>query len=314
MVGYINQALFMFFMVLFLLAFLVIVWYLMKSFHDEFHTKRILTLYYQRTSFGLTRGIAASGMIHFGHNLRFEEQMVYLCNQGYQTISLEDLMASRVNGQGLPQKPLLVIFDHGYWSNYFHICPIIKNFGLLATMFVNPNPKLEVFTRLEGTDLPITNRQIREISGENIAIGSHGMISNFFANSSDENLYGELNESKTALEGILGKKVDYLTVPQGIFLDRQTQSIIQQVGYKIAIGNRVGTNNTRSNFLNLRKLVISRDMDLDEFKKCISPMKIYQQRILSDMKSVPFQIADSFRSLRRKNSPFLAPGNPEDTA
>jgi peptidoglycan/xylan/chitin deacetylase (PgdA/CDA1 family) len=313
MIEYINRVLLMFLMVLSLLAFLFTLWYLMKSFHDEFQKKRILTLYYQRSSFGLTRGISASGMIHFGYNLRFEEQIIYLCNQGYQTVSMEDLIASRERRQSLPQKPLLIILDHGYWSNYFHICPIIKKFGLSATMFVTPNPKSEAFAQLEGIDLPITNRQIREISGENIAIGSHGMTSNSLANPSEKNLYEELKESKAALESILGQKVDCLAVPQGIFLDRQTQSIIQQVGYKIAIGNRVGTNNIRSNFLNLRKLVVSRDMDLEEFKKFLNPMKIYQQRILSDVKGIPFQIADFFRSLRRKNSPFLPSGNPEDT-
>ena len=57
----------------------------------------------------------------------FENQMKLLKMEGYHAISAQQLY-DYLNGQTpLPQKPVLITFDDGYFSNYEKAYPILKN-------------------------------------------------------------------------------------------------------------------------------------------------------------------------------------------
>ena len=237
------------------------------------------------------------------YSIRFEEQISYLFNHGYQAITIHDLLACQEGKQKLPPKPLLIILDNGYLSNYLHIYPIIQKYDFPSCMFVTPDSKSEVFAPLKGIDLPITNRQINEMHQGNILIGSHGMTPRLFVKLSEEELTWELAESKRLIEDVIPEEIECLAIPDYDFLDKRTQSLAQNAGYKIIFGNQIGTNNRRNNPLNLRKLNIHKDMDLYEFKKFISPASIYRQRIFSDIKVSPIIIKNRIKSMRRKKQP-----------
>ncbi|MEW6378903.1 MAG: polysaccharide deacetylase family protein [bacterium] len=279
---------------------LLIFLYLLDTFREEFRKDRILTLCYQRPSSLLTRGISKSGVIYLSFSIRFEEQIGYLFNHGYQAISIHDLLACQEKKQKLPSKPLLIILDNAYLSNYLHLYPIIRKYDFPAAMLVTPDPKSEVFAPLRGIDLPLTNRQLSEMSQGNILIGSHGLSVRPFSKLSEEELMREICESKRLIEDIIDGKVEYLAIPANDFLDKRTQTLAQNAGYKAVLGNHVGTNNRRNNPFNLRKLTIKEDMDLSEFIKFISPVSIFRKRILFDIKTSPITIKNLLKSFRRK--------------
>jgi len=282
------------------ISLLLILLYLLDTFREEFSKDRILTLCYQRPPKLLTRGISRSGMIYLSYSIRFEEQLSYLAHHGYQAISIYDLLACQEKKQKLPHKSLLIILDNGYLSNYLHLYPVIRRYDFPALMLVTPDPESEVFTQFRGIDLPLTSRQIQEMRVGNILIGSHGLTCRPFSKLSEEELMEELGESKRILEEIIGEKIECLAIPANDFLDTRTQTLAQNAGYKVVFGNHVGTNNRRSNPLNLRKITIKEDMDLSEFKKFISPASIYRQRILFDIKKSPIMIKNFIKSIRRK--------------
>jgi peptidoglycan/xylan/chitin deacetylase (PgdA/CDA1 family) len=267
---------------------------------EELRKDHILTLCYQRPSSLLTRGISRSGFIYMNYSIRFEEQVSYLFNHGYQAISIKDLLACHEGKQKLPQKPLLIILDNGYLSNYLHIYPIIQKYDFPSLMVVTPDSKSEVFAPLKGIDLPITNRQINEMHQGNILIGSHGMSPRLFSKLSEEEIMWEIRESKRLIEDIITQEVECLAIPDYDFLDKRTQTLAQDTGYKIIFGTRIGTNNSSNNLLDLRKLTIQKDMDLFEFRKFISPPSLYRQRIFSDLKASPIMIKNRIKSMRRK--------------
>jgi peptidoglycan/xylan/chitin deacetylase (PgdA/CDA1 family) len=285
------------------ISLLFVLLYLLYTLREELRKDRILTLCYQRPSSLLTRGISRSGVIYMNYSIRFEEQISYLLSHGYQAISIRDLLACLEGKQKLPPKPLLIILDNGYLSNYLHIYPIVQKYDFPSLMFVTPDSKSEVFAPLRGIDLPITNRQINEMYQGNIMVGSHGMSPRLFSKLSEEDLTWELTESKRLIEDIIPEEVQSLAIPDYDFLDKKTQSLAQNAGYKIIFGNQIGTNNSRNNPLNLRKLNVYKDMDLCEFKKFISSPSIYRQRILSDIKVSPIIIKNRIKSMRRKKQP-----------
>lgn len=264
--------------------FIFILIYLGRTIYLEFQKSRILTLCYQRSTSGLTRGISESGMIYLSHNLRFEEQINYLYSRGYQTISLDDFLDMLHRKAKLPAKPLLLMLDQGYRSNYLYTLPILKKYGFSATLFLSPDPQSEAYTQLKGIDLPLSDRQIQEMSQQGIAFGSYGLTNQPFSNLTEEGLSWELTESKNRLKQLMRKEIEYLAIPARTISDKKITFLCQKAGYKIIFGNRVGTNNKQTNPLHLRRIIIHRDMNISEFKKFLSRSRICRARIFDDLK------------------------------
>ena len=50
------------------------------------------------------------------HPEQFEAQMAYLKEEGYTTVTIDELMDACENGAALPEKPVVITFDDGYVS------------------------------------------------------------------------------------------------------------------------------------------------------------------------------------------------------
>lgn len=55
----------------------------------------------------------------------FESDLLYLKRQGYTTILMQDLI-DYTQGGALPEKPILITFDDGYYNNYFYAFEIAQ--------------------------------------------------------------------------------------------------------------------------------------------------------------------------------------------
>jgi len=66
----------------------------------------------------------------------FTAQMEYLHQQGYETVSLYDLVYALTLGRPLPPKPVIVTFDDGYASLPKYAVPTMERYGYRGTVFV----------------------------------------------------------------------------------------------------------------------------------------------------------------------------------
>ena len=102
----------------------------------------------------------------------FEQQIEWVSQQ-FNVISLQTLRAHIVDGQPLPEHPLLITFDDGYMDNYTNALPVLKKYGLPAVIFIvtgsmtNPAPLwwdvcAESFRQTTQTraDLPLIGQQV----------------------------------------------------------------------------------------------------------------------------------------------------------
>ena len=65
----------------------------------------------------------------------FDSQMKGLVDAGYTTLTADEF-ADFLAGKPTPPKSVLLTFDDGYLDNWVHAHPILKKYGLRATMFV----------------------------------------------------------------------------------------------------------------------------------------------------------------------------------
>ncbi|HBY21648.1 MAG TPA: hypothetical protein DEG71_11725 [Clostridiales bacterium] len=61
---------------------------------------------------------------------KFERNLIYLKNNGYNTIFAKDL------DKPLPEKPIVITMDDGYMSNYKLAFPLLKKYDMKATIFI----------------------------------------------------------------------------------------------------------------------------------------------------------------------------------
>lgn len=66
----------------------------------------------------------------------FEKDLQYLKKHGYTAVLMSDLIAFVEKGTPLPEKPVLLTFDDGYYNNYCYGFPLLKKYNMKAVISV----------------------------------------------------------------------------------------------------------------------------------------------------------------------------------
>ena len=65
-----------------------------------------------------------------------ESDLQYLQAHGQETVTIHDLLAYVQDGAALPEKPVLLTFDDGYYNNYKYAYPLLKQRGMKAVVSI----------------------------------------------------------------------------------------------------------------------------------------------------------------------------------
>ena len=102
---------------------------------------------------------------------RLIEQLAWLHNNGYQPVTVDQILAARSGGPELPPKAILLSFDDGYASFYTRVMPILRSYqwpALLAPVGAWIDTPADKPVDFAGTPRPrsdfLTWQQVREIS------------------------------------------------------------------------------------------------------------------------------------------------------
>ncbi|MCF6775617.1 polysaccharide deacetylase family protein [Thiotrichales bacterium 19X7-9] len=66
----------------------------------------------------------------------FDQQMAYLVANKYKTLTIDEFYQYKKGKLKLPKKSVLITFDDGWRNNFVYAYPILKKYGLKATLFV----------------------------------------------------------------------------------------------------------------------------------------------------------------------------------
>ncbi len=193
---------------------------------------------------------------------KFREQMQYLKDNGFHPITLDELYSNIVFNTTLQDKPIVLTFDDGYSDNYTNAYPVLKEFGFKATVFV--------ITGCIGTGPFLNADQLKEMDKNGVEIQSHTVTHKKpLSEMTAAEQKTELQDSKAALESLLGKKVDYFAYPWGKY-NTDTLKLIQESGYKMAFTTAEGKADKSNGIYKLKRIYISNNYSMDYYKKLVN--------------------------------------------
>jgi len=65
-----------------------------------------------------------------------EADLQYLAEEGYTTVTMAEVLAFVDEGTPLPEKPIMLTFDDGYWNNYLYVLPLLKEYNAKIVLSV----------------------------------------------------------------------------------------------------------------------------------------------------------------------------------
>lgn len=65
-----------------------------------------------------------------------ENDLQYLKNNGFTAVSVEEIVNYVENNMPLPEKPVLITADDGFYNNYYYLLPLLEKYDMKATVSV----------------------------------------------------------------------------------------------------------------------------------------------------------------------------------
>ncbi|MFJ5765427.1 polysaccharide deacetylase family protein [Lysinibacillus sp. NPDC093210] len=219
----------------------------------------------------------------------FREQLKMLKDNGYSTIT-EDQLIAYLQGHGrIPEKSVFLTIDDGYESVYKVAYPILKEMGMQATLFIIVNDVETGFRK----NVPMLNwQQIKEMSDSGfIHIGNHtydlhwrgnndkpkheAMILNQKKNgeplTNEERLryiQEDITKAHQLIEKYTGKAPKSFSYPYGVY-DRIAEQAVKEAGYTIDYSTQGGYNLFGEGTVHIKRIDSSNRVSAHELKKIL---------------------------------------------
>lgn len=169
---------------------------------------------------------------------RFAAQMALLSRLHYRVLSLDEALACLRGEKAIPSRAVVLTFDDGYRNFREYAYPVLERHGFPALVYVIPGflgKRAEWFAKDPGRPIPglLSATEIKALRRAGIAIGSHTLTHPKLVECPPDQQRRELQDSRSALENLLGEAVPHLCYPYGSF-DSQTLALAREAGYQSA--------------------------------------------------------------------------------
>ena len=198
----------------------------------------------------------------------FKEELVYLRDSGYHTVTLSELTNALFYGLPLPGKPVVLTFDDGYENAFSEAFPLLKQYGFTGT-FALP-------TGLIGGQGYLSWDQVKTMSEAGMEFVSHS-VNHVSLGGPAQQARAEMRDSRATLETKLGLPVQVLVYPFGepfahgsAEQQRAVVDLLRQEGYAVAVtnplpGERPNITQKGDRPYELRRVAVSGGMSLKRF-------------------------------------------------
>jgi peptidoglycan/xylan/chitin deacetylase (PgdA/CDA1 family) len=241
----------------------------------------------------------------------FESHLQILQSKNYRTIFLDELIPVLRGQEPLSQPAVALTFDDGHWDNWGYAFPLLRKYQMKATIFVvtswmgegKGRPPWNPDRRENGPEIP-RHRETKERIGagdlspalnweEARAMEASGLMdiqshSHFHRDyfraagksvrlnpANRESLLKDLANSRSLIEGRLGKRCRFLAWPWGRY-DEEAVVLAKEAGFEGVVTTEKGVNFSGSNVMAIKR-VVAKSGDKGWFSRRLS---IYSNRTL----------------------------------
>lgn len=189
---------------------------------------------------------------------QFEDDIKYILEKGYEPILVKDLIGY-VNGTTkLPEKPIIITIDDGYYNNYLYAYPILKKYNAKAVISTIAKYS-ELYSEHEENNAyysHITWEQGKEminsglIEFQNHTYDLHSItnerkgikkLKNESKEAYEKFLYADLHKAHCLIKENLGVEPIAITYPFGLY-SNEANIVIEELGYTVSLSSVEGIN------------------------------------------------------------------------
>ena len=188
----------------------------------------------------------------------FEQQMAWLDDNGWTTITFYDFVEWLAEGVELPEKPIILTFDDGYRDNYENAFPVLEKYGQVGTFFVLTAPPEQ------GHPVYMSWDMLSEMSqaGQSIEMHAHDHFDLSGRDAAFLNV--QIVESASIMEQRLGYRPRFLAYPGGTY-DEGTIQALKDTDYWLAVTTQFGWLHSSGQEYELKRVRIHGDYSLAQF-------------------------------------------------
>ncbi len=197
----------------------------------------------------------------------FEAQMAWLKAQGFNSITLENLLSYTKEGFKMPKNPIVISFDDGYEDAILNAPPILKKYGFTGSFaIITQFPGITY-----GTNKYATWEQIKFAKNQGMEIVSHtqdhfdGTNKTYNESFKLRNLEG----SRSDIKSKLGVDTKILIYPFGHYDEAYIQ-VAKKAGFEMGLTTTEGKIVKLDNLMEIPRVRISNSTTISGFKKLLT--------------------------------------------
>ncbi len=189
---------------------------------------------------------------------QFANDIAYIKERGYEPIFFSQLIDYVENGTPLPQKPIMITFDDGYYNNYLYAFPVLKQYdckavfsviGKYADLYSQTGEANAYYTHATWSQIDeMLSSGLVEIQNHSYDLHSNTKERTGAAKKKGEStevyqklLFDDLKRNHDLIVEHTGVSPSIFTYPFGS-MSKDSEAVIKQLGYKGSLSCETGTN------------------------------------------------------------------------
>jgi len=195
----------------------------------------------------------------------FRKTMVFLLDNGYTPVSFDQLVDYVDGVSDIPEKPVGITLDDGYFINYRNVLPIVTELEVPVTVFMSCKT-----VREEGVTPDLNEKALHKMSAAELSVmeaspyvqiqshtyGLHGVNTSYSEAERDNSMPLE-TESESEYKGVFAKDCELAEgVLSGVGVSENTvfsypsgkynewaEDVLKERGYRVSLTTNYGHNN-----------------------------------------------------------------------
>jgi peptidoglycan/xylan/chitin deacetylase (PgdA/CDA1 family) len=189
---------------------------------------------------------------------KFRAQLRYLKQEGYESITLNDLALHLTVGKPLPPKPIIITFDDGYRDAYTQAFPLLRRFGFVGTFFLISAP-------IDANDPDFLSwAEVEEMHAAGMAFEPHSWDHPDMRNRGFNFVVFQILAPKEAIEARTGETCRFFAYPSGRY-DQFVIDVLRSANFWGAVLTEQGATHTADDLFTLQRVRVHGGDDLDSF-------------------------------------------------